>query len=628
MDVSHPAFRQVKAVSFRFYTSDEIRAQSVKALTNAELFDALNHPTVGGLYDAALGPFDKFSKCATCHLSAFACPGHFGHIDLAVPVYNPMLFPDLYRLLRVMCRFCQHFRVPPVPTALLAAKLKLLSRGMFLELGELDEYVRRGSFAGETGDAMEAEEDGKDGAVVLLERIDRFMAHALKRAPKAAAKVTVLEELRKRLIDEFMRKAVAGRCPNCKCFSPRFRKDGFSKIFEAPLGAREARDIKTQAAAQRCDLLGMGKPKKDVDMMEDVDLMKDVDADVDVEEDVEQEGNVSESETEDVAPGNSEKLRFLTPQHVQELLRRFWSKERAVLSLMFGAGHPGALVRYGGDYRMFFLECIPVAPTRFRPPSVMDGKTFDHPQNTYLTGILNLNRSILDLRTVGSSNGNVNADSNGLGEIVKAWVQLQDQVNSLFDSSRAPSGRGAAAPAGIKQLLEKKEGLFRKHMMGKRVNYAARSVISPDPNLETSEIGLPLVFARKLTYPEPVTRVNVTALRQAVVNGTEAYPGAHYVQTEDGALTSLAVMKREQRVAVANTLLANFDGKRGNVGKKVYRNVRNGDVVLVNRQPTLHKPSIMAHIVRVLPGEKTIRMHYANCNTYNADFDGVVRVRT
>jgi DNA-directed RNA polymerase I subunit RPA1 len=58
------------------------------------------------------------------------------------------------------------------------------------------------------------------------------------------------------------------------------------------------------------------------------------------------------------------------------------------------------------------------------------------------------------------------------------------------------------------------------------------------------------------------------------------------------------------------------------VNKKVFRHLRNGDFLLLNRQPTLHKPSIMAHTARILPGEKTIRMHYANCNTYNADFDG------
>lgn len=78
---------------------------------------------------------------------------------------------------------------------------------------------------------------------------------------------------------------------------------------------------------------------------------------------------------------------------------------------------------------------------------------------------------------------------------------------------------------GLHQVLEKKEGLFRKHMMGKRVNYACRSVISPDPYLGTTEIGIPLRFAKELTYPQPVADWNVEAMRQLVENGTSIYPG-------------------------------------------------------------------------------------------------------
>src|SRR6202012_4621231 len=91
---------------------------------------------------------------------------------------------------------------------------------------------------------------------------------------------------------------------------------------------------------------------------------------------------------------------------------------------------------------------------------------------------------------------------------------------------------------GIKQVLEKKEGLFRQNMMGKRVNFAARSVISPDPNLETNEIGVPPVFASKLTYPEPVNEHNIWEMRQAVING-DKWPGASAIETEDGKLLSL-----------------------------------------------------------------------------------------
>lgn len=173
---------------------------------------------------------------------------------------------------------------------------------------------------------------------------------------------------------------------------------------------------------------------------------------------------------------------------------------------------------------------------------------------------------------------------------------------------------------------------------GKRVNYAARSVISPDVNIETNEIGVPPIFARKLTFPEPVTAHNVQLLRQYVINGPHQHPGASFIQMEDGHLLSLDKMSVEERTAQANKLLASESRAalsrldRPDVGlpstrtpqinRKVYRHLMDGDIVILNRQPTLHKPSMMCHRVKVLRGEKTIRMHYANCNSYNADFDG------
>lgn len=236
--------------------------------------------------------------------------------------------------------------------------------------------------------------------------------------------------------------------------------------------------------------------------------------------------------------------------------------------------------------------------------------------------VAQISREISGDKEAAASEGRKTRD---MSNLYQAWMELQDAVNSLIDRDKNPI-QGAAAKRneeGIKQKLEKKEGLFRKNMMGKRVNYAARSVISPDPNIETNEIGVPPVFAKKLTYPEPVTSHNFKDLQQAVINGVEKWPGASAIENENGQIVNLRNKSLEDRISLANQLLAptsnNFSGLRN---KKVHRHLTNGDVVLMNRQPTLHKPSIMGHRVRVLPGEKTIRMHYANCNTYNADFDG------
>lgn len=106
--------REVSAVFFSFYTHDELRKVSVKQISNPQIFDALGHPEKGGLYDPALGPFEKGDNCTTCGLSYFSCPGHFGHIELVTPVFNPTTFATLYRLLKAKCLYCNHFRTSRV----------------------------------------------------------------------------------------------------------------------------------------------------------------------------------------------------------------------------------------------------------------------------------------------------------------------------------------------------------------------------------------------------------------------------------------------------------------------------------------------------------------------------------
>jgi len=201
-----------------------------------------------------------------------------------------------------------------------------------------------------------------------------------------------------------------------------------------------------------------------------------------------------------------------------------------------------------------------------------------------------------------------------LTDTIRLWITLQDNVNCFIDSSKALKLK-EKENSGIRQLLERKEGLFRMKMMGKRVNYSARSVISPDPYINTNEVGVPMYVAKTLTFPESVNEYNVEKLRRLVSNGAYKWPGANFIE-ENGVKIALDTRNETQRKALAKMLMHNYRNK------VVYRHLTSGDVLLFNRQPTLHKASIMSHIARVLPKENTIRNHYANCKTYNADFDG------
>lgn len=190
---------------------------------------------------------------------------------------------------------------------------------------------------------------------------------------------------------------------------------------------------------------------------------------------------------------------------------------------------------------------------------------------------------------------------------------------------------------GIRQILERKDGLFRMFMMGKRVNYSARTVVNPDLWLKANEIGIPIYIAQTLTYPERVNGYNYHDMKQAIINGCDIHPGANAFQDSNGRFISLKHLDLVERMTIADQLLSNMQMCKGskisqsselnpnaNRPKIVFRHLKNNDIVLINRQPTLHKVSIMAHRVKVQRHGKVIRMHYANCNSYNADFDGYV----
>eukprot|EP01124_Arcella_intermedia_P012270 TRINITY_DN1860_c0_g1_i1.p1 TRINITY_DN1860_c0_g1~~TRINITY_DN1860_c0_g1_i1.p1 ORF type:complete len:1681 (-),score=261.51 TRINITY_DN1860_c0_g1_i1:48-4424(-) len=310
---------------------------------------------------------------------------------------------------------------------------------------------------------------------------------------------------------------------------------------------------------------------------------------------------------------NKAKQRLMNSRETYLHIQRLWKNESEVTNELFTSTFLRSSTRQ--EYvspDIFFLHRILVPPSRFRIPAVTKKLISEHASCTHLKKVLEQTKLLTELRQKASSDPKVEISV----DYSNILVNIQTAVNNFMDSK--DGGKG------IRQLLEKKEGLFRKNMMGKRVNYTARSVISPDVSLDTNEIGVPKLFATTLTFPEPVNDINVKFLRRLIINGPDNWPGANKIEDEDGKLTVLPQAK-EERIAIAKMLQKPSYTREGiaNKGsKKVHRHCLNGDYLLVNRQPTLHKPSMMAHRAYVLGKENTIHMHYANCNSYNADFDG------
>ncbi len=192
------------------------------------------------------------------------------------------------------------------------------------------------------------------------------------------------------------------------------------------------------------------------------------------------------------------------------------------------------------------------------------------------------------------------------------WDLLQYHVTTFFDNnvSRIPPARHRSGQPlkTITERIKGKEGRIRHNLAGKRVNYSARTVISPDPLIKINEVGVPFEIAKILTVAEHVTSTNIEILKELIRKGSE-YPGANYVIRPDGKRKKVSDALKEELCAEIQP------------GYKIERHLRDGDIVLFNRHPSLHKQSLMAHYAKILP-DRTFRLHPAVAAPYNADFDG------
>jgi DNA-directed RNA polymerase II subunit RPB1 len=203
-------------------------------------------------------------------------------------------------------------------------------------------------------------------------------------------------------------------------------------------------------------------------------------------------------------------------------------------------------------------------------------------------------------------------DANANKNIIDEYTNvLQYHIATLVDNQIpgvAPSAQRSGRPLkSIQQRLGSKEGRIRYNIQGKRVEFSARSVITPDPNLSISELGVPMKIAMNLTIPDKVTRFNREQMYKFVQNGADTYPGAKTLVRKDGRMISLKHVNRKEIVL--------------HLGDTVNRHIMDGDIILFNRQPTLHRMSMMAHRAKVLPFN-TFRLNVSVTAPYNADFDG------
>lgn len=250
------------------------------------------------------------------------------------------------------------------------------------------------------------------------------------------------------------------------------------------------------------------------------------------------------------------------------------------------------------------LTLLPIPPVTVRPSITLEtGERSEDDLTHKLVDVVRINERLKE-----------NIDLGAPDFIIEdLWELLQYHISTYFDNeiSGVPPARHRSGRIlkTISQRLKTKEGRFRGNLAGKRVNFSARTVTSPDPMIDIDEVGVPEIIAKELTVPVRVNEKNIEEVRALVMRGPNVWPGANYVIRPDG---------RRKKIT---DLTGDEIAKEITPGYVVERHIRDGDVTLFNRQPSLHRMSIMGHKVRVMPF-RTLRLNLCVTTPYNADFDG------
>lgn len=484
--------KRIAKLEFNIFTNKEIKNYSAVSsdpfgINLSESYENYE-PKKGGLVDLRMGTCDPYLNCSTCGLNYLECPGHFGHIELAEPVFHYGFLDHLKSLLQCVCTKCSN---------------------------------------------------------ILVEKNDnQFKKALLKRSEARFKEIKILTKN-------------VNFCWNCGTPVPKIRKE--INTNKVSINLILERDVGTH--------------------------------------------NVDEK-TGEVLDETKKITEILTPRDCYNILRNVTDNDCTLLGFTPKSSRPEDLI----------ISRFPVPPVIIRPTSKIDylaSSTMEDSLTLKIADIIIANqrlRAQLDKETV---------DSNIHGYSQTAYALLQYQVTTFFDNESISLPRSefkTGTPIkSISDRIKGKAGRVRSNLLGKRVDFSGRSVITPDPYINIDQLGVPKKIAMELTIPEEVTNFNIKYLTGLVKNGRDVYPGANFVlriNYRDGKTEVQKIDLKYRKKAI-----------RLNIGDIVERHSVNGDHVLFNRQPTLHKPSMMAHEIHVLDRDdaNTFRVNVSVCKPYGAD---------
>ena len=488
--------KQIHEIEFSIYKNKDVKQYSAVngdtfGIDLAESYDNYE-PKKGGLVDLRLGPSDIYMNCSTCGLNSYDCPGHFGHIELAKPVFHYGFLNHLRTILQCVCLKCSN---------------------------------------------------------LLIEKSDIHFKKVLNKKSESRFKEI-------RLLTKNVK-----YCYQCGVQVPTIKKE-----------IKESGTIKLI---------------------------------------VERDINVGVIEKEEsVAFGLKKSKESLDPKECHNILRNITDNDCYILGFNPKMQRPEDLI----------IEIFPVPPVIIRPTAKVDfmsASTAEDGLTLKISDIVIANKRIRQQMEKDTISNELTA----FNHAQDLFTLLQYNVTSFFDNEsvnlpRSEFKTGGREITSISKRIKNKTGRVRSNLMGKRVNFSARSVITSDPYIDIDQVGVPKRIAVELTIPEEVTPYNKKFLSELVKNGKDIYPGANVVLRINYRNGKLEVQKIDLKYRKQIIKLR--------LGDIVERHIINGDYVLFNRQPTLHKPSMMGHKIQVIDNDNlnTLRVNVSVCKPYNADFDG------
>ena len=467
----------VKNIQLGLFDPNLIKKGSVCEVTLPDTYDG-NEPKINGLFDPRMGVIDRGRVCATCGNTIELCPGHFGHVELAVPVFHVQFLPTIIKLLQCVCFRCSRVLVDKSDPNILKNVLSMTDSNKFSYINTLSKKIKR--------------------------------------------------------------------CSNCNCIQPSSYvkelgdKDMLIKIY-ADFKSREA--FKEQ---------------------------------------------------------NIKNRHLITAEHCIQIFKRIKDEDCELMGFSSKYSRPEWMI----------CTVFPIPPPSVRPSVRQDNNQRSEDDLTFALGQIIKNNNQLKQRLKTDA---VKSSLDSYLSLLQYYIATY--INNDIPGLPSHLQRSGRPLKSLEQRLKAKEGRIRGNLMGKRVDYSARTVISVDPNINIDQFGIPYCIAMNLTFPEKVTKFNIKRLYEIVRNGHNKYPGANTItKMKTNCFGETFPCSISLKHVDLNSVVLEY-------GDVVNRHLQDGDVALFNRQPSLHRMSMMTHKIKVLPGN-TFRLNVSVTKPYNADFDG------